>query len=144
MQNLDTAKAADLLNQIMEHELAGVVRYTHYALMITGPYRLTVVDFLKAQATESLLHAQEAGELIATLDGHPSMKIAPLTESNQHSLQAILQESHDHEQSAIDLYKKLLDLIQDSSVYLEDYARTKIGQEERHLFELKQMLRDYQ
>ena len=59
MKTLDTEKAHAALNAIMEAELAGVVRYTHYSLMVTGPHRIPIVDFLKAQATESLLHAQQ-------------------------------------------------------------------------------------
>ena len=38
------------------------VRYTHSAMMVSGPYRLPIVQFLKEQATESLIHAQQAGE----------------------------------------------------------------------------------
>ena len=45
--NIDTKEVISLLNEIMEYELAGVVRYTHYSLMVTGPHRLPIVDFLK-------------------------------------------------------------------------------------------------
>ncbi|MFY7823827.1 MAG: ferritin-like domain-containing protein, partial [Planktothrix agardhii] len=86
MRDLDQAKAIELLNTIMEFELAGVVRYTHYSLMVTGPNRLPIVQFFKAQATESLLHAQQAGEILTGLEGHPSQKIAPIEESYQHSV----------------------------------------------------------
>ena len=58
----------------MEYELSGVVRYTHSSLMVTGPHRLPIVDFLKEQASESLQHAQQAGELLTGLDGHPSQR----------------------------------------------------------------------
>jgi bacterioferritin len=47
-------KLAAILNEIMEYELAGVVRYTHSAMMVTGPYRIPIVAFLKEQAAESL------------------------------------------------------------------------------------------
>ena len=59
---INTNKVCDILNEIMEYELAGVVRYTHSSMMVSGPYRLPIVRFLKEQATESLLHAQLAGE----------------------------------------------------------------------------------
>ena len=61
MQELDKEKSVELLNSIMEFELAGVVRYTHYSLMVTGPNRIPIVQFFQAQANESLLHAQQAG-----------------------------------------------------------------------------------
>ena len=47
MKQMDTNKVCDILNEIMEYELAGVVRYTHSSLMVSGPYRLPIVTFLK-------------------------------------------------------------------------------------------------
>ena len=132
-----------ILNQIMEFELAGVVRYTHSSLMITGPYRLPIVEFLKEQANESLMHAQQAGELLTGLDGHPSQKIASIVETNDHSIQGILEESLAHEVHALNLYKELLTVVEGKSVYLEEYTRNLIGQEEQHQLELKKMLKDF-
>ena len=143
MKPLDTKEACRILNEIMEYELAGVVRYTHSAMMITGHYRIPIVAFLKEQATESLLHAQGAGELIAGLDGHPSQKIAKIEETGQHSIKDILEESLGHELHAVGLYKKLLEEVEDKSIYLEEYARGMIGEEEQHSLELKRMLKDY-
>ena len=127
----------------MEFELAGVVRYTHYSLMITGPNRIPIVDFFKAQATESLLHAQQVGEILTGLEGHPSLQIAPMEETYKHSVKDILEESLTHEKSALQMYKKLLDIVEDASVYLEEFARTMIGNEELHTIEIKKMLRDF-
>ncbi|MFB8797447.1 MAG: ferritin-like domain-containing protein [Microcoleus sp.] len=143
MKELDDKKTQELLCTIMEWELAGVVRYTHYALMVTGPNRIPIVQFFQAQATESLLHAQQAGEILTGLDGHPSQKIAPIEETYKHSIKDLLEESLNHEKKALDKYKSLLEVVTDSSVYLEEYARTLIGQEELHQVELKKMLRDY-
>ena len=142
LKPLDTNKACAILNEIMEYELAGVVRYTHSAMMITGPYRIPIVAFLKEQASESLLHAQGAGELIAGLDGHPSQKIAKIEETGQHTIKDILEESLEHELHAVGLYKKLLEEVEDRSIYLEEYARGMIGEEEQHSLELKRMLKD--
>lgn len=143
LKPLDTDKACAILNEIMEYELAGVVRYTHSAMMVTGPYRIPIVDFLKEQASESLVHAQGAGELIAGLDGHPSQKIAKIEETGQHTIRDILEESLEHELHAVGLYKKLLEEVEDCSIYLEEYARGMIGEEEQHSLELKRMLKDY-
>ena len=143
MEELNQDKVCEILNAIMEYELAGVVRYTHSSLMISGPNRIPIVEFLQGQATESLTHAQQAGELLTGLDGHPSQKIAKINESNRHSIEDILQESLDHEIHALNLYKELLNCVVDASVYLEEYARTMIGQEEQHSIELRKMLKDY-
>ena len=102
--------------------------------------RIPIVEFLQQQANESLLHAQQAGELITGLDGHPSQKIAKIKESNRHSIQDILNESLEHEVHALNLYKKLLACVEDASVYLEEYTRGMIGQEEQHSLELGQKL----
>jgi bacterioferritin len=142
MKDLEVDRTLELLSQIMEFELAGVVRYTHYSLMVTGPNRIPIVGFMKAQATESLLHAQQAGEILTGLGGHPTVTIAPIKESFKHSMKAILEESLAHEQRALDLYKTLLETVQDRSIYLEEFARTQIGQEELHGLELRKMLRD--
>ncbi len=143
MEDLDLDKATALLNELMECELAGVVRYTHYSLMVTGPHRIPIVDFMKSQAQESLLHAQEVGEILTGLEGHPTLRITPIEETHQHSLKDILAESLEHEHRALALYKKLLDVVEGASVYLEEFTRTKIGTEEMHTLELKKMLRDY-
>ena len=143
MKELDLPKAIEVLNSIMECELSGVVRYTHYSLMVTGPNRIPIVDFFKAQASESLLHAQQAGEILTGLEGHPSLKIAPIEESYRHSVADILAESLNHEKKAIEQYKLLLEVTENASIYLEEFARTMIGTEELHIIELKKMLRDF-
>jgi bacterioferritin len=143
MRELDRDKTIELLNKIMEAELAGIVRYTHYSLMVTGPNRIPIVQFFQQQATESLTHAQQVGEILTGLEGHPSLKIAPIEESNQHSLHSILNESLNHEKKALELYKDLLDVVEDASIYLEEFTRSMIGQEELHNIELKKMLRDF-
>ena len=104
---IDSNKVCGILNEIMEYELAGVVRYTHSSMMVSGPYRLPIVSFLKEQAAESLLHAQQAGEKIAGLDGHPSQKIAKIEETNRHSIKDILEESLEHELYALNLWSSV-------------------------------------
>ena len=143
MKEIDSKLVCGILNEIMEYELAGVVRYTHSAMMVSGPYRLPIVTFLKEQAAESLMHAQQAGELIVGLDGHPSQRIAKIDETHRHSIKDILEESLGHELHALSLYKKLLSNVADRSIYLEEYARGLIGEEEQHSLELKAMLKDF-
>ncbi len=136
-------KIISALNAILEAELSGVVRYTHYSLMITGPNRIPLVDFMKNQATESLVHAQEVGEILTGFGGHPSTTIATIEETHQHSIHNILTESLIHEQETVVLYRNLLDTVDGTSVFLEEFARTMIAAEEQHQLELSKMLRDY-
>ena len=144
MLDLDLDATHIAFNEIIEYELAGVVRYTHYSLMVRGPSRIPIVEFFKAQAAESLIHAQQAGEILTGLEGHPTVNIAQIQETNKHSIGALLRESLEHERAAVGLYKVLLSLVQDRSVYLEEYARSQIGQEELHIMEIAKMLRDYE
>jgi bacterioferritin len=134
-------KAVPLLNKIMEFELAGVVRYNHYALMVFGYGRIPIVSWLRSEANNSLLHAQEAGEMITSLGGHPSLGIGPLLETHRHDIGDILRESLEHETKAKNLYYELLEAVQGQSIMLEEYARQKIAEEEMHQGEVNKMLR---
>ncbi|MGR8941103.1 MAG: ferritin-like domain-containing protein [Gammaproteobacteria bacterium] len=138
---IDKNEVVTVLNKILETELAGVVRYTHYALMVTGYGRIPIVSWMRDQATESLMHANEAGELITYLDAHPSLGIGPLLETHRHDIGDILRESLDHEMLALSAYNTLLDLVSGHNVLLEEYARRMIAKEEMHLDEVRKMLR---
>ena len=126
---MNKKKIIKKLTQIFDLELSGVIRYTHYSLMIFGPNRLPLVDFFKAQANESLAHANLAGEHITGLGGHPPLNINEIKETFKHDISEILKETLEHEKKAIKNYYELLDLIDGNSVYLEEYARSMIGQE---------------
>lgn len=138
---MNEKKVIEVLNKILEMELAGVVRYTHYSLMVFGHNRIPIVKWLRDQANESLMHASVAGEHITTLGGHPSLKIGQLIESSKHSLNDILKESLEHETSQLKNLYSLLKLVEGNSVYLEEYAREMITEEEAHVAEVQKMLR---
>jgi bacterioferritin len=140
-QDFDKSAVVGLLNEILETELAGVVRYTHYSLMIFGHNRIPIVSWLRGEATTCLAHANEAGEMVTHLGEHPSLKIGALLESEQHSVQDILIESLEAEKTGLVLYKRLLDAVRDRSIFLEEYARKMIVDEEMHLGEVNKMLR---
>jgi bacterioferritin len=136
-----TSATVNALNTILELELSGVVRYTHYSLMVFGYNRIPIVSWLRGQATESLDHANKAGELITNLGDHPSLAIGPLLETHNHDVGEILRESLEHEKATLTAYKKLLKLVEGNSVMLEEYAREMIYAEEMHLGEVDKMLR---
>lgn len=138
---MNTKKVIEQLNLILECELAGVIRYTHYSFMIFGHNRIPIVKWLKDQATESLDHAVVAGEHITTLGGHPSLKIGKLVETHKHSLNDILEESLEHEIQQTENLKSLLKMVEGHSIYLEEYARAMIQEEENHIAEVRKMLK---
>ena len=140
-ETFDKTAAVKLLNQIMEAELAGVVRYTHYALMIFGHNRIPIVSWLRNEANVCLAHANEAGELVTHFGEHPSLKIGALLETHKHGVNDILLESLEAERTGLALYRQLFELVRDRSVLLEDYARRMIAEEELHVGEVNKMLR---
>ena len=139
--SLDKSKVCAVLNRIVEAELAGVVRYTHYSFMVFGYNRIPIVSWLREQATESMTHAQQAGEMITAMGEHPSLGIGRLLETHKHDIGDILREALDNERQGIALYRELLQLVEGKSVWLEEYAREMIAQEETHAYEVDKMLR---
>src|SRR5256886_12238433 len=140
-QKIDKNAVVALWNEILETELAGVVRYTHYSLMVFGHSRIPIVSWLRGEATTCLLHANDAGEMVTHLGEHPSLKIGALLETQKHGIDDILIESLAAEKEGLALYKHLLDLVRDRSAFLEEYARKMIAEEEQHLGEVNKMLR---
>lgn len=140
-QQFDRAAVIAVLNEILEAELAGVVRYTHYSFMVFGHNRIPITAWLRSEAETSLAHAHQAGEMITHFGEHPSLKIGPLLETHKHAINDILLEALEAEKAGLALYQKLLDLTRDRSVLLEEYARRMVAEEEMHLGEVNKMLR---
>ena len=141
MAELDKDKVVDVLNRILEVELAGVVRYTHYSFLVFGFGRIPIVSWLRAQADESLLHAQQVGEWITTLGAYPSLAIGALLDSHKTDIGAMLRESMEAEHAALVLYRELLEQVEGRSVAIEEFAREMIQAEEMHAAEVDKMLR---
>lgn len=141
MTELEKDKVVGVLNRILEAELAGVVRYTHYSFLVFGFGRIPIVSWLREQANESLLHAHLAGEWITTLGAYPSLGIGKLLDSHTFDIASILRESLATETLALQLYRELLGLVEGRSVALEEYARQQIQVEELHAGEVDKMLR---
>ena len=137
----ETERAVKLLNRILEQELAGVVRYTHYSFLVFGFGRIPIVSWLRAQADEALAHAHLAGEMVTQLGAYPSLAIGELLDSHEHDIGAMLRESLKTEEQALALYKDLLKAVEGRSVMLEEYARQMIFAEEQHAGEVNKMLR---
>jgi len=141
MADIDKNEVVAQLNRILESELAGVVRYTHYSFMVFGYGRIPIVSWLRAQATESMRHAEEAGEMITSMGAHPSLGIGQLLETHKHDIGDILREAMENEREGLALYEQLLGMVEGRDVTLEEYARTMVHEEQRHLWEVDKMLR---
>ena len=141
MATIEQDKVVAVLNRLLEAELAGVVRYTHYSFLVFGFGRIPIVSWLRAQADESLLHAQQVGEWITTLGAYPSLAIGPLLDSHKTDIAAMLRESLAAEAAALELYRELLGLVEGRMVAIEEFARQMIHAEELHAAEVDKMLR---
>lgn len=126
MSETDKEKVVEVLNRILESELAGVVRNTNYSFLVFGFGRIPIVAWLR----------QQAGEWITALGAYPSLAIGPLLDSHISDIASILRESLEAERVALDLYRDLLALTEDRSVALEEYARQMIHVEELHAGEV--------
>lgn len=140
-QALDTQATIAVLNRILELELGGVVRFLHYSFMVFGHHRIPICKWLRDQSDEAQAHAVLAGEHVTSLGGHPSLHIGDLLESHSHSVDDILKESLEHELRGLEEYRKLLALVRDRSILLEEYARDQIAAEEDHVNEIRKMMR---
>ena len=140
-KDIDQKKVLATLDRILEAELAGVVRYTHYSFMIFGYSRIPVMSWFESQANESLIHARQVGEMITHFGGEPSLAIGKLLDRHETDMSKILQKCLEHERSAQALYRKLLEQTEGRSIVLEEYARTQIATEELHSGEIEKMLR---
>ena len=141
MSKIDKDQVVGVLNRLLEAELAGVVRYTHYSFLVFGFGRIPIVSWLREQANESLLHAQQVGEWITTLGAYPSLVIGSLLDSHKHDIAAMLRESLETEANALALYRELLTLVEGRFIALEEFARQMIYIEELHAAEVDTMLR---
>lgn len=141
VMELDRDQAIDVLNEIVEIELAGAVRYTQYALMVFGHGRIPITSWMQEQATEGLLHATAAGEEVTTLGGRPTLRIGELVGTHHATVDEIMQELLVYERRSLEAYGRLLRVVDGSSVSLEEYARQMIRLEELHIAEVGKMLR---
>jgi len=141
MKALDKEQVVAVLKRLLESELAGVVRYTHYSFLVFGYGRIPIVSWLRQQADESLAHAQQVGEWITALGAYPSLQIGPLLDSHQNDIGAILRESLESEQKTLAVYRQLLGLVEGRAVALEEFARQMVYAEELHAAEVDKMLR---
>src|ERR1700720_3510969 len=118
--NFDVDRVTEQLDRILHMELAGIIYYTHYSFMIYGHARIPITSWLRDNATESLAHAQAAGEMIMRLHRRPALGIAALSTTPHNTIDEILTESIQREEAGVELYRELLDLVKASLSFLRN------------------------
>jgi bacterioferritin len=138
--NFDVDRVTEQLDRILQMELAGIIYYTRYSFMIYGHARIPITSWLRDNATESLAHAQEAGEMIMRLHRRPALGIAQLPTTRHNTIDEIITESVEREEAGVQLYRDLLAMIKDKSIVLEEYAQRMVAAEAVHIREMELML----
>jgi bacterioferritin len=139
--DFDRDQALGVLNEILELELAGAVRFTQYSLMVFGHARIPIMGWMREQAQQSLAHAIQAGEEVTSLGGVVSLKIGELVGTHHPTVDEMLQEMLIQERHGIALYRRLLEVSEGHHVSLEELARQMIRSEELDVAEMEKMLR---
>jgi bacterioferritin len=127
------------MNQALEMEISGVVRYLHYSFMIMGPNRIPIQKWFHDQAQEGYQHATMLGEKITSLGGHPSLNVSKVPETKTHAVLEILKESLEFEERALQNYHEILKECVDN-IALEEMIRDLIRTETEHIEEARKML----
>lgn len=138
---MDKQKVIKKLNELMNFELLGVMKYTHYSFSVFGQRRLAVIGFLHEQANESLMHATKIGEKITALGGKPVVETNTRISKSFKTIEDILSDSLDHEREALEAYKRLLKDVEDD-VVMDGFVRDFVVEESSHQEEVEKMLRE--
>ena len=133
-------QALEILSEIFQAEMAGIIRYLHYSFVIMGHNRIPIQKWFRDQAQEATDHAIIIGEKITSLGGHPPVISAKVEEHNKHNVDQILKESLHYEEETLELYKKLVRAAGDD-IALEELARGFVKAETEHVDEVKKMIR---
>lgn len=135
----DRKKIIEGLNAALENELGNIIRYLHYSFLVKGVNRGPIVDFFRNQATESLQHATVIGQKIVAWGGHPSLKVPPMEDIGQKSVEEMLREELESEKQEVQHYIKLLRQVGDD-VALEFMLKEIIKDEQEGIEELEMRL----
>lgn len=139
--DIDRAEVIDTLNEIVELELAGAVRFTQYSLMVFGHARIPIMGWLQGQASESLAHASLVGEEVTTLGGRVSLGIGELVGTHHDTVDQMLEEMLVHERRGVRLYERLLSQVEGRHVPIEELARQQLRSEALDIAEIEKMLK---
>lgn len=140
MSQAPNQEVLDILEEVFQEEMGGVIRYLHYSFMVMGHNRIPIQKWFRDQATESMGHAILVGEKITSYGGHPALKAAHVPETNSHQIDKILEECISFESKGLELYKKLAQKAGDDMA-LEELARQLVREETEHVDEINKMLR---
>ena len=134
-------KLIKALNEDLEKEMAGIVRYLHHSFIVFGPNRGPLVQMFRAQAQEAVAHAIQLGEKITALGGHPTVKVDQVFEPGHQSIEDMLSEDLKAERAQLELYSKQLKEFGDENLPMKLMLEQIIIDETNHVEEIEKYLR---
>ena len=134
-------KLIKALNEDLEKEMAGIVRYLHHSFIVFGPNRGPLVQMFRTQATESMNHAIQLGEKITALGGHPTVKVDQVFEPGYQSIEDMLSEDLKAEKAQLELYTKQLKEFGEDNLPMKLMLEQIIIDEQTHVDEIEKYLR---
>lgn len=126
------------LNEILSLEYTAVLQYTYEEFVLKGLERQQFAPMFRAEATESLGHAQMVGAKIVALGGEPTTEIGPVDRSTE--LRAILENNLRLETRAAELYTRALQHVGDDDVALRVMLENQVEIERGSVEELQKLL----
>ena len=126
------------LNEILSLEYTAVLQYTYEEFVLKGIERQQFAPMFRAEATESLGHAQMVGAKVVALGGAPTTAVGPIDTSTE--LRAILESNLKLETRAAEMYSRALQHVGDADIALRVMLENQVEIERRSVEELQKLL----
>jgi bacterioferritin len=133
-------RLVEALQAALDAEMDGVALYVHLSCRVFGPRIEEIVTFLRAQAAESLLHAQNLGDRMTDVGAVPRIRMREAPGSEPRTLDEVLRVALVHERRAVELYREVMENAGDD-IAMEEFARGMVAAESAHATHMEKMLR---
>jgi bacterioferritin len=128
---MTSKKLLDLLNKAIARELQVSIQYMWQHVQWSGVKGYAVHDELKKIGIVEMKHAERIAERLFYLGGRPTTEPAPITVGE--SLKDMLKEDIKSEETAISLYKEIIEVAEkEGDVTTAHIFREILEQEEEH------------
>ncbi|HEY7588755.1 MAG TPA: ferritin-like domain-containing protein [Thermoplasmata archaeon] len=137
---MDKAKVISTMNEALALELTSALKYLAWSFQVFGPARKPIVEHFLEEAKESFDHATMLGEKVVALGGKPNVRADAAKPAEGMTVDDMLKLAVENEKAALDIYARLLDMVQDET-HLRVLFENQIETEQEHLEEVSKMLR---
>lgn len=103
------------LNKALEWEYAAAIQYVQHAAVMSGPEYDAITEELIVHSTEEMTHAVKVSEMIADLDGTPTIEVEKREISDDSK--EMLEQDLAGEELAIKMYKELITMAEEMQEY---------------------------